>query len=347
LGHVTEQLIRRQTLRPITFVLIAAAAVTGTIGSRWIHRVRLLCLSILISIVGPAADGDVRAQTIPPSPGRPWFPPRLELYEKDLAGRRSGDEGAARIDPDEVYGLPELIDIAVRTNPQTRVAWERARQAAAAVGLSRSEYFPFLVASAGAGFERAFIPFPTLQQGPGPSEVSVVGGGTLGFQATAGRAALDMKWLLFDFGDRDAARAVAEEGLTAANVGFNAVHQQVVFLVARRYYEFNSARQRVEAAESSQRAAETVANSARARLEHGLATRPEVLQAEELAAREAFEPAAARGAMSDALVELVESLGVLPTTKLQVATLPERSFDPDATESLEDLIGRALIQRRS
>jgi len=44
-------------------------------------------------------------------------------------------------------------------------------------------------------------------------------------------------------------------------------------------------------------------------------------------------------------VELVESLGILPTTKLQVATLPERSFDAVATESLEDLIGRALVQR--
>jgi outer membrane protein TolC len=175
--------------------------------------------------------------------------------------------------------------------------------------------------------------------------VSVVGGGALGFQAASGRVALDMKWLLFDFGDRDAAKTVAEEGLTAANVGFNAVHQQVVFLVARRYYGFNSARQKVEAAEVSQRAADTVAASARARLEHGLATRPELLQAEELAAREAFELAAARGALSDALVELVESLGVLPTAKLQVATLPERSFDPDATESLEDLIGRALTQR--
>ena len=290
-----------------------------------------------------ASDGDIRAQTIPPSPGRPWFPPRLEVYEKELAGRRS--EEAAKIDPDKVYDLPELIDIAERTNPQTRIAWERARQAAAGVGLTRSAYFPYLVASAGAGYERVFIPFPTLQQGPGPSDVSVVGGGTLAFETTAGRVALDMKWLLFDFGDRAATKTVAEEGLMAANVGFNGVHQQVVFGVARRYYEFNSARQRVEAAETSLRAAETVAESARARLEHGLATRPEVLQAEQLAAREAFDLAAARGAMSDALVELVESLGVRPTTRLQVATLPERSFDSDATESLENLIGRALVQR--
>ena len=112
------------------------------------------------------------------------------MYEKELAGRRS--EEAAKIDPDKVYDLPELIDIAERTNPQTRIAWERARQAAAGVGLTRSAYFPYLVASAGAGYERAFIPFPTLQQGPGPSDVSVVGGGTLAFETTAGRVALDM-----------------------------------------------------------------------------------------------------------------------------------------------------------
>jgi outer membrane protein len=267
------------------------------------------------------------------------------VYEKDLADRRAGDSEAVEIDPDKVYDLPELIDIAESTNPETRVAWERARQAAAAVGLSKSAYYPYLAASAFAGYEKAFIPFPTLEQGPGPSDVSVVGGGALGFELKSARVALDMKWLLLDFGERSAVKTIAEEGLMGANVGFNAVHQQVVFAVARRYYEFNSARQRVEAAEISQRAADTVAESARLRFEHGLATRPEVLQAEELAAREAFELAAARGAMSDALVELVESLGVLPTSKLQVAALPERPFDPDATESLDDLIGRALVQR--
>src|SRR6185436_7675906 len=127
-------------------------------------------------------------QTMPPSPDRPWFPPRLGAYEKELAGRRS--EEATKIDPDKVYDLPELIDIAQRTNPETRIAWERARQAAAGVGLTRSVYFPYLVASAGAGYERAFIPFPTLRQGPGPTEVSITGGGTLVTEAVGERATL-------------------------------------------------------------------------------------------------------------------------------------------------------------
>jgi len=311
----------------------------------WRARARVSWLFALISVAAPFVDEGMRAQTTPPSPDRPWSPPRLQVYEQDLAARRAGDAEAPKIDPDKVYDLPALIDVAERTNPQTRVAWERARQAASAVGLSESAYYPYLAASASVGYEKAFIPFPALQQGPGPTDVSVVGGGTLGFELKSARIALDMKWLLLDFGERSAAKNIAEEGLTAANVGFNGVHQQVVFAVARRYYEFNSARQRVEAAEISQSAAETLAESARARLDHGLATKPEVLQAEELAARETFELVAARGALSDALVDLVDSLGIQPTTKLQVAPLPEQSFDPDATESLEDLIGRALVQR--
>src|SRR5215472_15121104 len=41
----------------------------------------------------------------------------------------------ADIDPNHVYSLVELIDIAQRRNPATRVAWEQARQAAINVGI--------------------------------------------------------------------------------------------------------------------------------------------------------------------------------------------------------------------
>ena len=90
-------------------------------------------------------------------------------YESELADRsRIEPKGSAKvsINPRKVYGLAELIDIAQRNNPETHVAWERAWQAAAAVGLSESAYYPYLVASAAAGCERVFIPFPTLAVNP-------------------------------------------------------------------------------------------------------------------------------------------------------------------------------------
>jgi len=284
----------------------------------------------------------------PPSPAKPWSPPGLNEYERELAhGDFSNEKNAKEIEivPDKIYELPELIDIAERTNPETRVAWERARQAASAVGLSQSAYFPYLVASAGAGYERAFLPFPSLKQGPGPTDVSITGGGTLTTEATAERATLGMKWLLFDFGERKAVVTMARENLMMANVGFNATHQQIVFTVTRRFYELNTARQKVEVAESSVSAAHTVAQSAQSRFDHGLGTKPEVLQADQQSAQAAFDLEAARGAMSDAQVAFVESLGILPTTKLRVAGVSEKPLSEYSADTLEDQIQRALSQR--
>ena len=102
----------------------------------------------------------------PPSPVRPWAAPTLPRYEGEL--RQYQPTEAERrylpaIDPRKTYNLAELIDIAQRSNPETRVAWQRARMAAAAVGLTESAYYPYIVAAAAGGYDRAFIPFPTLR----------------------------------------------------------------------------------------------------------------------------------------------------------------------------------------
>src|SRR5262245_66628822 len=63
----------------------------------------------------------------PPSPFKPWYPPELKAYEKELAQSAAAQTpGTAEIaiDSEKIYDLPELVDIAERTNPQTRSAWE-------------------------------------------------------------------------------------------------------------------------------------------------------------------------------------------------------------------------------
>src|SRR3954467_2241755 len=145
---------------------------------------RLIALQLVLVISVAQARNDA-----PPTSDKAWVPPKLTDYESELAGRRfhqveSGSH--VLINPRKIYSLAELIDIAERNNPETRVAWERARQAAAAVGLSESAYYPFLVASAAAGYDRAFIPFPTLTVNQKKlltthnlSAVSITGGGSL------------------------------------------------------------------------------------------------------------------------------------------------------------------------
>src|SRR5216110_1578401 len=292
----------------------------------------------------------------PPSPVRPWAPPALPRYEGEL--RQYQPTEAERrylpaIDPRKTYNLAELIDIAQRSNPETRVAWERARMAAAAVGLTESAYYPYIVAAAVGGYDRAFIPFPTLrvkQQTPPTNgnlpNVEIVGGGTLITESLLARAELNAKWLLLDFGERKATRAAAREQLMMANVGFNGTHKKIVFDVTDRFYQLGTARQKVMVTQSALDAAKTVEQAAQARFDNGLATKPELLQAQQQSAQSNFDLQASLGAESDSRVALFESIGLMPTVTLKVADLPAKSrADAQTEDSVGDLITKALAQR--
>ncbi|MGB8356799.1 MAG: TolC family protein [Chthoniobacteraceae bacterium] len=299
---------------------------------------------ISLFLFGARAPG---ADTAPPSPGKSWAPQGLEKYEQELAregSRQKPGVAEVQIDPKKIYDLPELIDIAERNNPETRVAWEHAREAAAAVGLSKSAYYPYLAASAASGYERAFLPFPTLKQSAG-GQVTVTGGSALPSDFTTSRATLTVKWLLVDFGQRRAAVDAAGQRLMMANVGFNATHQLVVFNVTQKFYALGNARQRVEDCRSALESAQTVERAARARLDQGLAVKTEYLQAQQQTAQRAFELDAALGLASDALVGLVESLGLLPTIQLRVADDVGKPLPVLPEHSLDGLIDMALSQR--
>jgi outer membrane protein len=333
-------------------------------------------LSLLCIAVSAAYARDAVA----PSSAQPWSPPQLENHEEELAteaARYERDTAKVQIDPRKVYDLPELIDIAQRNNPETRIAWERARQAAEAVGLRESTYYPYLAASAGAGYSHAFLPFPSLvvDQRPLVQElvdavpgaltnpqaaihtletkdlnaalppVSVTGGGTLILNSVASNATLSVKWLLVDFGERGALVDAARERLMMANVGFNATHQKVVFEVTRDFYDLGNARQQVIVARSALQAARTVEEAVKARLDHGLAIKPEYLQAVQESAQLDFELEEALGAESDAQIALIESLGILPATHIEVADFANQALPSAPAGSVDELIDLALSQR--
>ena len=311
---------------------------------------RLLTVQLFLAVAVANARNDP-----PPSSDRTWSPPNLPDYERELASQRfKNREEASRvsISPRKVYGLAELIDIAQRNNPETRAAWERARQAAAGVGLSESAYYPYLVASAAAGYDRAFIPFPTLAVNPtqlvkqGLGAVQITGGGSLVTEARTYRAELNAKWLLLDFGERTAVVRASRERLMMANVGFNATHQKIVFEVTDRFYKLGTARQKVLVTQSALQSAQTVEQAVQARVNNGLATRPELLQGQQQSAQAAFDVEASAGVESDARVALVESIGILPTVPLKVADLGAGLPDVDQTNrSVNELIEQALSQR--
>ena len=153
----------------------------------------LACLAWLATrVLLPAGNA------FPPSPSKPWAPNQLGDYEQALRQDIRPYQNQAQtagLDTNKIYDLAELIDLAERSHPQTRAAWERARQAAQNVGLSESSYYPYLAASASSGFQHELAVIDSVFPANGIEE----------------DAALDVKWLLFDFGGRRATVAAARK----------------------------------------------------------------------------------------------------------------------------------------
>ena len=244
-------------------------------------------------------------------------------------------DGAPLIDPQKAYELPELIDIAERTNPDTRIAWEQAREAAFNLGIAKSAYVPTLAAKAAALTQHVSSPLP--------KDVSPQGFFTANTQAFL--PTLTFKWLLFDFGGKEAALDAAEQALAAANFGFNFVHLKIVLDVTRAYYAVIDGQGRVEAARASLLLAATLQDAAESRRSRGLATLPEVLQAREQAARAAYDLPGSMAAEIDARMALLQAMGVRPTTPIRVAGLAARELPARLGDTAEKLVDRALERR--
>jgi outer membrane protein len=231
--------------------------------------------------------------------------------------------------------VAELIDLAQRVNPETRVAWEAARRAALGVGLVESEYFPVLAISALGGYKSVGVPIPR----------ELVSDGFFRFDLAQVVPTLNLRWLLLDFGRRGSARDAAKERLLQANLGFNRKHQQIAFAVQRAYYGLTSVRARIVVAQSSLDAARTVQEATESRLQSGLATRPELALARQQTAQALFDLEDVLAKDRDAQVTLAESIGIPPTTPIQVTDFSALPPPAALQDSVEKAIDRALEKR--
>jgi len=329
----------------------------GYFDHPWLRAVMVVAYMFGLSQVH-AADRTSGHDQVPPSSQRQWAPPNLAGYQDTL--RKSSvealEKGKELVDVRKEYTLPDLVDLAERLNPATRAAWQNAKQALALVGVSKSAYYPFLSLAASAGYTRFFVPFPKLEVnqaalkralasgGPLLSAVSLTEGTPLHFDILY-QSELTMKWLLFDFGQREATVSAAREGLLIANVAFNATHQRVVFEVSQSFYAYNLARESVKVAESASETAQTVRSAVEARVQNGLATQPEFLQAEQQLAQAQFNLERARGSERDAFVDLMNAIGLSPSVRIRIAESFAGSVEIDLETPLVSLVMRALSQR--
>lgn len=129
-----------------------------------IAKISLTCavMSLSMLIAGCATD---RLDLAPSSYSTPWTPD----------GNAGASVGAGNfsvpanplvaelpqspaIKSEHLYSLPELIDIAQNQNPDTRIAWQQARQAALAVGMGEAVFLPIISASVIGGYQSTSTP---------------------------------------------------------------------------------------------------------------------------------------------------------------------------------------------
>ena len=232
------------------------------------------------------------------------------------------------LDPRHVYSLPELIDFAQAHNPETRAAWESAKQRAAQLGVSRAALFPTLAVAAVAQQTRDRVLFGNAFFLQNISSVLPV---------------LTIYYSILDFGRR-ATIETAEANVLAADFSFNNTHRQIIYSVATAFFHLNSAIAQAGAAEATLLNAQTVQSAVEARLNNGLATLPDVLQARSATAQAAYDLETVRGVQRLAHGELADALGVRPTEEFSIESL---NFvpTPALSDSADAFINRALVQR--
>ena len=271
------------------------------------------------------AEGVAGAQKAPAVPDHPW----------DASSAKQSLKAPPHLvpvpilDPAKIYTLSQLVNIAEQNNPDTRVAWQNAKARAADLGIAEPTLYPTLAAV-------------VLAAVPG----TIFSSDRLSAQTVETFSPVfRLDYTIFDFGQRSQEIAISQSNLLAANFQFNDTHRKVIFQVMQAYYRLLDSKGQQDAAEANLKNAQTVQQAAEARLQNGLATLPDVLEARSAAAQADYDLQAAIGATEIAHGELSTALGISPITQFQVESIQDVNMPDSIADTVETSIDQALSQR--
>lgn len=224
--------------------------------------------------------------------------------------------------------LTDIVDLALRNNPATRISWENARAAAAAYGSQRGNYLPTIDGD--------------------------VTGTAIKTTATQGRAAvtqqtlepsITLSYLLFDFGGRSGSVEAAKQALFSADFTHNLTIQNTVLQAETAYFNYMAAKALLLAQQSTLKDAQANLEAADERHKVGLATIADQLQAKTAVSQAELDLETTQGNLATTRGTLALALG-LPANvpyDLQSPNLP--ATVPVMADSVDTLIAIALRAR--
>jgi outer membrane protein len=301
-------------------------------------RVKVLALAIMVCTAGSCGSLHLNPDPeVAPSPDftRVWSPSQSISAANEAAPKlselRTIDENKRlpQLTPGG-YDLPALVDLALGTNPQTRRAWYAAQAADAQLGKSQAANYPKVYFDGEGGYLKLPIQFP---------------GQTLVVRNEAFLPQIKASYDLLDFGRTRAAEHGAREQLIAANFAFNRAIQDVVFNVEKGYYILSAAKASVSAAEANLALAHTSLAAIQERHQMGLATRPQILLAQQVEAQAVYDLENAKSMVHDAESVLYEAIGVAPDVSITVQNVDQQNVPPNLSDDVETFITDSLKKR--
>lgn len=200
------------------------------------------------------------------------------------------------------FGLVETVNFALCNNPDTQASWVDALYQAERVGSAKAAYLPSIDASGSLSASR---------QNSKSSDSK--------------NASINLSYLIYDFGARDANLQNANLLLNAANMTQNAKIQSLFLSVVQSYYALFGAKASLEALIESQKLAKESYDAALARYQVGAATPADKLQAFTAYSQSTLNRVRAEGALKIAEGSLANTLGLNANTQLNL-TPPQNNI---------------------
>ena len=284
-------------------------------------------------IIGTAAG--CRMVEPPAGPEAEWEPP-------DWARDEQADDPvwesikASPADLSRPLTLVDCLDIALKNSPATRQAWAGALSAAAEVGQAESLLYPQLAVNATGTYLKQEY---TLKTGAGAADTAP---DMDEFNYGPG---LELNWLLFDFGGVRGGIEEARQMLLAANYSFNQSIQDMILSVEKSYYQLQSARSEVTAAEADVKDTKKALEAARKKLDVGLVSKLDELQADSSYQDSLYQLESSRGALETARAELAASLGLAADAGFSISETEKELPTDISPEDVSSLIEKGLERR--
>jgi len=281
-----------------------------------------LCLAVSACVHSPPSiDG---AAPVPASPSSLWTPPA----SVSRAAARDTTKLVLSTATVRMLTLPEVVDLALRNSPATRLSWAQARAAADAFGSSEGRRYPTLSAGVTANHT---LSLPTPGRPP--------------IERTQYGPSLTLAYTVLDFGGRSGSIDVTRQTAIAFDLSHNATVENTILQVEAAAFGYLSTRAQRDAQKSAMDLATAALDAANERHRVGLATIADVLQAQTARSQAELELETLEGALQVARGSLAVAMGVPANSPYDIPEVPAADSVHFVAESVDSLIEMAVRNR--